>query len=184
MTVFEPVFLLCLLLAAGSLITAVFSPARRARILPRLGICTAVYLLIVVSVSFVSPRREYRIGDRQCFDEWCITVVGAQRTPSDSKAIYDVQLLLSSLAKGRPQGEKGTVVYLVDSRGRRYDPVASSVPFDTKLQPGESMAAFRRFELPQDAKHVGLIYAHIGANWAPIIGENEWFSGPPVVWLE
>jgi hypothetical protein len=184
MTIFEPVFLLCLLLAGWALFTAVFSTTRRRGILRRLGICTAVYVLILMAVSFVSHRKEYRIGDQQCFDEWCITVVSSKRTPSDSKLIYDVQLLLTSHSKGRPQGEKGTVVYLVDSKGRRYDPIASSVAFDTKLRPGQPLMALRRFELPSDSRHVGLIYAHIGANWAPVIGENEWFSGPPVVWLE
>jgi hypothetical protein len=184
MTIFEPVFLLCLLLAGGSLVTAVFSQARRGRILPGLESAPLSTFLIVIAVSFFSHRKEYRIGDQQCFDEWCITVVNSKRTPSDSKLIYDVQLLLASQSRGRPQGEKGTVVYLADSQGRRYEPIASSVPFGAKLQPGQSLTALRRFELPLDARHVGLIYAHIGANWAPIIGENEWFSGPPVVWLE
>ena len=184
MGIFEFLFLICLFLAVGALVTAVFTPHRRRRILRRLGICTAIYILTVVVVSFFSHRKEYRIGDQQCFDEWCITVVNSKRTPLGSKMIYDLQLLLTSHSKGRPQGEKGTVVYLIDSQGRRYEPIASSVPFNTKLQPGQSITALRRFELPLDARNIGMIYAHIGANWAPIIGENEWFSGPPVVWLE
>jgi hypothetical protein len=185
MPIFELLFLFCLLVAGGALLTAVFSPARRRRILRRVGICCAVYILIVMVVSrFFSPHQEYRVGDQQCFDEWCITVVNSKRTLLDSKMIYDLQLLLTSHSRGRPQGEKGTVVYLTDSRGRRYNPIASSVPFDTKIQAGQSVTALRRFELPLDAKNVGMIYEHIGAAWSPIIGENEWFSGPPVVWLE
>jgi len=184
MLVFEFLFLTCLFLAGGALVAAVFSSTRRRRILRWLGICTAIYILTVVVVSFFSNRKEYRIGDQQCFDEWCIMVANSNRTQVGSKMIYNLQLILTSHSRGRPQGEKGTVVYLIDSQGRRYDPIASSVPFDTKLQPGQSMTALRRFELPLDARNVGMIYAHIGANWAPIIGENEWFSGPPVVWLQ
>jgi len=182
--IFELLFLICLLFGGGALVTAVFSSARRRHVLRRLGICTAFYILAVVVVSVFSHRKEYRVGDQQCFDEWCIMVVNSKRTAVGSKMIYDLQLLLTSHSQGRPQGEKGTVVYLTDSHGRRYEPVASSVPFDTKLQPGQSVTALRRFELPVGARNVGMIYAHIGANWAPIIGENEWFSGPPVVWLE
>ena len=184
MEIFELLFLFCLLMAVGTLLTAVFSPVRRRRLLRRLGISSAVYILIVMVVGLFSHRKEYRVGDQQCFDEWCITVVNSKRTLLGSKMIYDLQLLLTSHSRGRPQGEKGTVAYLTDSKNRRYHPVVSSVSFDTKLQPGQSMTALRRFELPLDAKNVGFIYAHIGATWAPIIGENEWFSGPPVVWLE
>jgi phage pi2 protein 07 len=184
MAIFELLFLVCLFLAGGALVTALFSSARRRRVLRRLGICTAIYTLTVVLVSLFSHRKEYRIGEQQCFDEWCIMVVNSKRTPSGSKMIYDLQLLLTSHSRGRPQGEKGTVVYLTDSEGRRYEPIASSVPFETKLPPGQSMTASRRFELPLHARNVGMVYAHMGAKWAPIIGENEWFCGPPVVWLE
>ena len=184
MALFELLFLICLFLAGGALVTAVFSPAQRRRVLRHLGIWTAIYILIVVVVSLFSHRKEYRIRDQQCFDDWCIMVLNSKRTPLGSKMTYNLQLLLTSHSRGRPQGEKGTVVYLTDSRGRRYDPIDSSVPFDTKLQPGQSITALRRFELPLDARNVCMVYAHIGAYWAPIIGENEWFSGPPVVWLE
>ena len=35
---------------------------------------------------------------------------------------YEVSLRLSNRAKRVPMGEKGTVVYLTDAEGRRYDP--------------------------------------------------------------
>jgi hypothetical protein len=83
-------------------------------------------------------------------------------------------------------GEKGTVAYLVDGQGHRYDPIPDSetLPFDTKLQPGEAVMATRRFDAPADARDLGFVYAHVGASLSPVIGENELFHGPPLVRLE
>ncbi len=85
-------------------------------------------------------------------------------------------------------GERGTVVYLTDAEGRRYDPrpEAEMIPLDTVLQPGETVAAIRHFDVPADAKNVGLVYTHEGGfpiGWL-IIGEGGWFAKPPIVHLE
>jgi hypothetical protein len=188
MTVFEPLFILCFLATVVTLIGAAVSAIRgnRARAvasLSKLGICAAVYLAALLAVGAASQRKVYRVGDMQCFDDWCITVTGAARS---APRTVEVTLRLSSRAKRRPMGEKGTVAYLEDGEGRRYDPIPGSVtvPFDTKLQPGESVTAVRRFDVPADARDLGFVYAHVGASFSPVIGENELFHGPPVVRLE
>jgi hypothetical protein len=84
-------------------------------------------------------------------------------------------------------GEKGTVAYLTDAEGRRYDPLVDTemVPFDTRLQPGTSVVTRRRFDVPRDARDVGFVYTHEGGfpiGWL-IIGEGGWFSRPPIVRL-
>lgn len=84
-------------------------------------------------------------------------------------------------------GEKGTVVYLGDRQGRRYDPLPApaAVPLATVLKPGESLEATRRFDVARDAQDVGLIYTHEGGfpvGWL-IIGEGGWFQQPPIVRL-
>ena len=86
-----------------------------------------------------------------------------------------------------PMGEKGTVVYLTDAQGRRYNPLPDEamVPFDTQLQPGTSVIASRRFDVARDARDVGLVYTHEGGfpiGWL-IVGEGGWFSQPPIVRL-
>ncbi len=188
MTSFEPLFILCFLATVATLIVAAVSAIRgnRARALAslgKLGICAAIYVAALLVVGAASQRKIYRVGDTQCFDDWCITVTGAART---APRTVEVSLLLSSRAKQRPMGEKGTVAYLVDGQGRRYDPIPGSVtvPFDTKLQPGESLSATRRFDVPADARDLSFVYAHVGANFSPVIGENELFHGPPLVRLE
>ena len=71
MTIFEPLFLLLVLAAA-------------------------IYMLVVLTVSVATPRRHYRLGDTQCFDDWCIAVTSATRaTPTT----VTVGLRLSSRAK-------------------------------------------------------------------------------------
>jgi len=190
MTIFEPLFLLCVLTALLLLMLAAVAALRGRRAqalarLTRLGIGGAVYMAVVLAVSAATPRKSYRVGDTQCFDDWCIAVTGATRAPRDTVA---VNLRLSSRAKRVPQAEKGTVVYLVDAAGRRYDPVPDprGVPLDTRLQPGESVNAPWRFAVPPDAGALGLVYTHEGG--FPIgffiIGENDWIHGPPIVRLD
>jgi hypothetical protein len=191
MTLAEPLFLLLalgaivFLLAAAGLALA-GRPRRAVRILARLGVVAGLYLTTLVLVSILTPRRTYRTGDTQCFDDWCIAVVGSgQERPQDP---YSVRLRLSSRARRAPMGEKGTVVYLEDDSGRRYDPVtqADDLPFDTVLQPGESVTTSRAFDVPPAARGLGLVYTHEGGFpiWWLVIGEGGWFAKPPIVRLE
>jgi hypothetical protein len=192
MNVFEPLFLLLALVSVITLVTAaVFAMsgrfARAGRILRRLGIGAGVYFVIVIAVSILNPQRVYRVGDTQCFDDWCIQVVGAQWSGAPAVGRYEVTLRLSNRARRVPMGEKGTVVYLVDAQARRYDPVAegADVPLDVMLQPGESIMATRKFDVPRDTPNLGLIYTHQGGfpiGWF-IITEGGWFQKPPVVRL-
>jgi hypothetical protein len=191
MTLAEPAFLLLALAAVVSLLAAgglaLAGRTRRAvRILRRLGLAAGLYFAVVILVSVVSPRRTYHRGDTQCFDDWCIAVVGSgQDRPDD---YYTVTLRLSNRARRMPMGERGTVAYLVDDGGHRYDPVARAedVPFDTVLQPGESITTARAFEIPAEARGLGLVYAHEGGFpiWWLIVGEGGWFAKPPIVRLD
>jgi hypothetical protein len=192
MSVFEPLFLLLVLVTVFTLLTALAfvvrgKVARAVRLAQRLGVGAAIYFAIVIAVSLLTPRREFRVGDTQCFDDWCIAVVEAHPAESPPATSYDVTLRLSNRARRTPMGEKGTVVYLRDAQGHRYDPLpdAAMVPFDTLLQPGVSVIAGRRFDVPREARDVGLVYTHEGGfpiGWL-IIGEGGWFSQPPIVHL-
>jgi hypothetical protein len=155
------------------------------RIVRRLAFCAGVYFAIVVLVAFVTPQRVYHVGEPQCFDDWCITVADARRTSAASSVSWTVTLRLSSRARRITQSEKGVVVYLTDTRQRRFDPVPgeTTVALDTRLPPGGSVDATRRFELPSDATEVGLIFTHEGGFpiGAFIIGENQWFHKGAIV---
>jgi hypothetical protein len=188
MTIFDALFLLCFFAAVVALIWAAVvalrgKDAQALMKLRTLGMSAAAYMTVVLVVALVIPRKVYSIGDMQCFDDWCITVVSTAHI-SDSVV---VDLRLSRRAKRVPQGEKGTVVYLVDRQGRRYNPTSDreDIPFDTPLQPGESLITTRRFTVPSGVGALGLIYTHEGGFpiGSFVIGENDWFHGPPVVWL-
>jgi hypothetical protein len=190
----ELLFLALALAAAGTTITglvyAVFGAWRRSlEILRRLAIGTALYLAIVVAVSLVVRPRQYALHEPHCFDDWCITVNGALRHPSPPRpgSNFMVSLRLTNRAKRVPMGEKGTVAYVVDEHGQRYDPVrdATGFPFDGILMPGESVTTFRYFTVPDDGRRVGFVYKHEGGfpiEWM-IIGEGGWFQKPSAVWL-
>ena len=190
MTIFEPLFLILVLVAVIVLMRAAVAAVRgrrgdARRALTRLGIAAVIYMVVVFAVSLATPRRNYRIGDTRCFDDWCVAVTSATRPAPTS---VTVGLRLSSRARRVPQRELGTVVYLIDSAGHRYDPVLDSrvVPLDTLLQPGQSVDAWRTFAVPRDARGLGLVYTHQGGFpiGSFIIGENEWAHGPPVVQLD
>ncbi len=193
MNLFEPLFLLLAVATVIALLTAAWWAvrgrfARASRILRRLGIGAALYFAVVIAASIASPRQLYRVGDNQCFDDWCIAVVDAQRTPTPTATRYEIRLRLSNRARRMPMGEKGTVVYLSDRQRRRYDPRPdpAAEPLSAVLQPGESREVTRRFDVALDAQDVGLVYTHEGGfpiGWF-IVSEGGWFQQPPIVRLD
>jgi hypothetical protein len=190
MTLFDLLFLLLVLLALGSLgyaVTLALSRqfARARLVLWRLFLCTSAYLLIVIAVSLFLPRRTAKLGEAQCFDDWCAAVTTVHKTPEADHIRYVVDLQLSSRARGVPQRERNVVLYLADSTGRRYDPQPnpSDAAFDVLLHPQESVLVQRTFVLPADAPHVGAVVAHEGGfpiAWF-IIGYDSWFHKPPLI---
>jgi hypothetical protein len=194
MNIFDLLFLALALVACGTVLTAlvfaVFGAWRRAlRILWRLAIGAATYLAVVVAVSLVIRPRQYGLHEPRCFDDWCITVNGALTHPSPPLpgSNFMVSMRLTNRARRAPMGEKGTVAYVVDEAGRRYDPLrdAAAFPFDAILQPGQSVTTFRYFTVPDDGRRLGLVYTHEGGfpiEWL-IIGGDGWFRKPSAVWL-
>jgi hypothetical protein len=187
MTIFDLVFIVVLL---GSIVTlalvALFALlGRRKRaigLLRRYAIAAAIYLGIVLVVSPIAPRRELRLGEPLCFDDWCITVESAQRTAAASQEAYLVQMRLSSRARGISQRENGLVVYLTDAGGRRFDPVAdpAAPPFNTLLHPLESVVTTRTFTVPRDVEQPALVITHEGGfpiGWF-IIGQGPFHKAP------
>lgn len=193
MTIFEPLFILLVLVAVGSLLTAAVlavrgQGARALRILRRLAYSAGAYFAVVLIVALVTPQRVYRVGEPHCFDDWCLTVTGATRKPAGAAVSWIVTLRVSSRARRITQSEKGAAIYLTDSRRRRFDPVpgASSGALDVRVGPGESAEAAQTFALPPDATDVGVVFFH--ASGFPIglfiVGENELFRPGAIVPLE
>jgi hypothetical protein len=162
--------------------------ARALASLRRLAIAVGLYLGVVVLVSVVSPRRELHVGDSQCWDDWCLAVTKVRPQTVNGTLSYELTLRISSRARRRAQRARDTQVYLMDDRGRCYDPVPdpAAVPFDVLLQPEETVSITRVFHLPVDARKPVLVATHGG--WFPglfIIGDpGSLFHKPKVVRLE
>jgi hypothetical protein len=169
MTIFDLLFIALFFTVVVLLVAAAVSAlrGRRARaiaILSGLGVLIGVYFVILILVSLLSPRRVLNVGVDQCWDDWCIAVTDVRRAPADTFVSYVVTLRVSSRARRRAQRERGVVVYLLDDRDRRYEPVVdtTAVPFDVMLQPQEAVTSTRAFEIPTDARKLVLVVAHAG----------------------
>jgi hypothetical protein len=193
MNVWDLLFIVIFFATLATLFVAGFSAIRgrgahARRLLCGYAICACVYLGIVAVVSLFGARRVLNVGDPQCFDDWCITVEHVSRKPAHAAISYVVTLQISSRARRVSQRENGVVVYLTDDRGRRYDPApdTSDVPLNVLLEPQKSVAATRAFEVPADAREIGLIVGHEGGfpiGWF-IIGYETWFRKPTLVRLQ
>jgi hypothetical protein len=176
MTIFELLFIVALLASVATLLTAAVYAlrGRRAqalRILRSLGMCAVAYFVSGIAVSLFSPQHVMRVGDPWCFDDWRLSVEKVNRTPAPSLVSYDVGLRISSTAGRVSQRAKGAWIYLIDGHGRRYAPDSdpSAVPLDVLLQPGESVVTSRVFQVPADAREIGLITGHGGPYCGPMI---------------
>ena len=196
MTIFDLVFILVFLGTVAVLVSVLVTALRgfRMRALRRLlalGSYLAVYLAIVVTVSLLSPRREFRIGQDECFDDWCLAVekaqfastVGQAATLRSTRGVFCiVTLRVSSRALGRAQAAPDAAVHLLDDRERVYHPspeaqqayeasFGSTPPLGSRLQPGASFQSVRVFELPADADNLGLVVDHGGWPGRFVIGD-------------
>jgi hypothetical protein len=203
MSLFDLLFLLCF---AAAVITigriaylALRGRFRAARTtLIRLLACVAAYMLVLIGVSLAEPRKEIPIGEARCFDDWCITVEQAARQKAIGAAnaagtFYVITLRVSSRAKGSPQRETDIDVYLIDDRGRRIEVSQSGQvaltqaglagePLTSFVAPGASFQSRLAFDVPPDARHLGLVKASYG--WFPvrlIIGDAQsWLHRPTI----
>jgi hypothetical protein len=153
----------------------------------------AAYLSIVVVVSLLTPRKELRPGEDQCFDDWCISVEGVAFSNTAGRGsvqmqakgrYYFVTLRVSSRALGRAQAAPDAAVYLLDDRDRVYQPSAEgqrafeslngkSLPLGMRLQPGASFRSVTVFDVPKDAAGIGLVVAHGGWPGRFIVGDSN-----------
>jgi hypothetical protein len=191
-TVFDLLVIVLFLAAIGALIAATVLAVRgrwpRAlRLLRGLALCTVVYVGIVYAATALSSEVVLRIGEPECTDDWCIAVENAKRSPMNGFARYDVTLRIFSRARRVAQREMGAKdVYLVDAQWRRYEPVrtGAEIPLNTLLQAGQSVIASRRFEVPADARGLGLMVDRSSTPVCLVIGECEAFHKGTIVRLE
>jgi hypothetical protein len=189
MTTFDLIFIFAFLASVVILMATIVAAigGRRRSALGRLlglGVFVSVYLAVVVAASLTSPQRLLALNEPQCFDDWCLSVDHVEQAPAGGEVSYAVTLRLFSRARRRTQRESGASVYLLDDRGRRYEPLADprALPLNARLSPGESLIATRRFTVPADTPNPGLVIAHGRLPGMFIIGDDQsLFHKPSVI---
>jgi Domain of unknown function (DUF4352) len=206
MSTFDLLFIACFLAAVVFLSRAVYYACRRrwatsGRVRRRLGYGAAAYGALLVTVSLTSRPKVLRIGERQCFDDWCITVeraarqsqVGKPPAVADARGIFCVVTVkVSNAARRVAQRESNVGVCLIDARGHRYDPSpqgqlaldamgAGGQDLTTKMPPGGSFDRTVVFDVPQDTADLGLVVTHRLFPGALIIGDSQSFLHPPTI---
>ena len=134
------------------------------------GFLTA-YFLTLVLVGLLSPRRYYVQGQRRCFDDWCVTVIGAR--PADTGRAWVAEVELSSTARRVRQSARDAGVEIEDEQGRRYEPTAAGRSLSDELGPGESFRVLLQFQLPDGARPAGLVVHHGDFPGVVVIGADQ-----------
>jgi hypothetical protein len=147
----------------------------------------------MVMVPVLSPRKEFRVGQDECFDDWCVAVDRVKYSPSigrdssqrSTQGLFCiVTLRVSSRALRVAQAAPDASVHLVDDRERVYtvspegqqayeSSFGSTIPLGTRLEPGASFQSVRVFELPPDADGLGLVVDHGGGPGRFVIGDDH-----------
>jgi hypothetical protein len=148
--------------------------------------CLALYMGVVVVVSLASPQRVLGLGQERRFDDWCIAVDDATRSGPSTQRTYTVTLRITNRARRVSQQENGVSVYVIDEKGQRFDAVPDpcAVPFNVRLEPGQSVATVRTFKASAASGRLGLVVWRDGLNRLPgifIISDDSSLLHKPTI---
>jgi hypothetical protein len=117
---------------------------------------------ISIGAAYVRPQRIHATHEPWCFDDWCLQVSDVSSVPSSPNIRYTVKLRIFSTARRVSQRANGAWIYLIDERQKLYAPTAdaSAIPLTVELAPLESVDTARAFEVPAEARTLGLITGH------------------------
>jgi len=168
----------------------------------RLGSAIAIYLLVVVLAGTLMSRRELSPEAALRSDDWLLSVenasatnrIGSEGPQGEGQQFLVVRLKISSAARGiRQAAPKGSLVYLVDAHGTRWDvsPRGQSAweavhgpqpELTAKLDPNSSPETVRVFEPPRNADHLSLAHRH-GSGFPGVFIIGEGFRSDPAIRL-
>ena len=124
-----------------------------------------VYLCILVGVSLGQRQRVVAMGEPQCFDEMCFTVIKVEELPGflirDGRRLVRVSVRVTN--RGRKAQSEGLIwAYLVDAQGRRWEesPGVNGVGLTARVAGGESVVSEPVFKVAADATGLGLVFTH------------------------
>jgi hypothetical protein len=134
-----------------------------------------------MALAALAKQQPLGVGDPQCVDNWCLAVERAEsKSGLNETREYDVTLCIFSRAErtvisfgAHAAEDLWTNVYLVDGQGTRYDPQPhqSEIPLNIVLNPGQAVRTRRVFDLPANARNIGLLVDRGSFGMCPMIGE-------------
>jgi len=124
-----------------------------------------VYLFVLIGVSLGQRQRVVAMGEPQCFDEMCFTVIRVEEVPGflirDGRRLVRVSVQVANT--GRKAQREGLIrAYLVDGQGRRWEESAgvNGVELTARVVGGGSVVSEPVFKVAGDATGLGLVFTH------------------------
>ena len=145
-----------------------------------------LYMAALLGVSLGQRQRVVTIGQEQCFDDMCFTVMKAEEVPrflgangiGDGSRLIRVTVVVRNRGRRKVQAEKAIAAYLVDAQGRQWEESlgVSGNRLTDRVRAGQEMVSEPVFKVAGDATGLGLVLTH--GMWQPgriVIGDSDSF---------
>lgn len=147
------------------------------------------YLLVLLLVSCLSPRKSLPVGQAQCFGHLCFAVDGAEQMSAFAgrgqrgDRLLRVGIRVSNVGGNGPQRDTSVRAYLLDARGGRWSPLPGlgGVPLRAPVPAGGNLLSQPVFSVPERVGAVSLVLTH--GSWqtgALIIGDGDSLLHHPI----
>lgn len=160
---------------------------RKLRSAAKVGITTlgaiVAWPVLVGLVSAVTPQTIVKLGDSYCDDIRCIGIENVEQETRGSQTLYKLKVRLFSDANTVKVSFGNVSLFLQDERGRRFPMIddPSVTPYDTYLEPQQSMETTLTFDVAADSKQLFLTTrprTPATANRASVGGKQPPFFAP------
>ena len=135
---------------------------RKFRSAAKLGTMTlgaiVAWPVLVGLVSAVTPQTIVKLGDSYCDDIRCIGIENVETETRGSQTLYRLKVRLFSDANTVKVSFGNVSLFLKDERGRRFPMIddPSVTPYDTYLEPQQSIETTLTFNVTADSKQLFL----------------------------
>jgi hypothetical protein len=121
-----------------------------------------VYLGVLLGVSLLQKQKVMAIGEAQCFDDMCFTVLRVEEVPRfmarDERRLVRVSIRVTNRGRSA-RSERLIKTYLVDGQGRRWKESSgvNGIGLTTRVAGGDSVVSEPVFQVAPDATGLELV---------------------------
>ncbi|HTM04851.1 MAG TPA: hypothetical protein VL173_15175 [Vicinamibacterales bacterium] len=131
------------------------------RTLKHWGIGAAAYCTLAILIGAARPERSIGLGQRWCFDDWCVSVdrVSRRSAATDTLVTLDLEAYNNG---GRTQRALYPWMFLRDDQGHRFEPDGTAWIADAEapVAPHESSRFSVTFHVPMAARELDFVTGH------------------------